>query len=118
MSLTTVLASVSSNPPNRWAVVGSVLALAATCSVSFWTGLGTLACSVVLLLLNGYKDERQLAMKLASDEKQLAMKHEHEASQRENDRQHEGKKWKHEKALALINAPARTTTGSSVMAVA
>lgn len=51
------------------------------------------------------------------DRRTERLKDDRSAVEREKDREHEGKKWKHEKALALINAPARSIS-SSVMAVA
>ena len=108
MDFIPALASAPSNPPNRWAAAGSLLAFAAAFAVSFWTGLGSLVCSVALLWLKQHwegeekdrqrqADEKQLAMRLASEEKQLAMKYDHKAKEQQKGRQHE-------KAMALINA--------------
>ena len=107
MTFPAALGSVTSTLPKVVVGVGSLVALVASFSVSFLTGLGSLISAGALLWLRYH-------MEGVEKDKQR----QHEASEREKDRKHEGKKWKHDEVVARINAQDRTTTTSSVMAVA
>ncbi|MEL5994034.1 hypothetical protein [Hymenobacter segetis] len=108
MSLTAFLAFLANIPLKGVAAGAAGLGLKSL--------LNTLLTKLLDRRTERLKDDRS-AVEREKDRHHEAKKWQHEAQEREKDREHEGKKWKHEKALALINAPARSTS-SSVMAVA
>jgi hypothetical protein len=113
MSVTDALGSVTSTLPKVGVAVGALLAFAATFSLSFLTGLGSLVSAVVLLGIRGHMEERQLKIKLEDAAKQRqheAERWQHEASESDKKRKHkarEGDKGRKKAVtLALINAGA------------
>ena len=129
MSLTPALRSFTSRLPNIGVGLGS---LVASFMLPFWPWLGSLVSAIALLWLRYHmegiekdkqrqheaseheKDRQRDASKLGHEEK----KWQYDAQEREKEREHEVKKWKHDKEAARINALARTTSSTSVMAVA
>lgn len=125
MSLTPALRSITSTLPSIGLTVGSLVALVASFSLSGWSWLGSLVSAGVLLWLRYHLEGREKdkqrqheASEHEKDRQQEAQKWQQEAQEREKDREHEVKKWKHDKEVARINAPASTSSTSSVMAVA
>ena len=114
MSLNPALRSLTSTLPSVGVAVGSLVAVVASFSLPVWPWLGSLVSAAVLLWLRYHVEEMEKDKQRAHE----ASKWQHEAQEREKERQHEEKKWKQEKEVARINAPARTITSSSVMAVA
>lgn len=116
MTFPAALGFVTSTLPKVVVGVGSLVALVASLSVSFLTGLGSLIMAGALLWLRYHMEGKEKDKQRQHE----ASKWKYDAIQREKNRQHEAseadKNRKKEIKLALIAAQDRTS--SSVMAVA